>query len=100
MRVKLSYTVEFDDVPQIVNDKMKEIGGALEKCGMAVKPDLWEDDTLLGRLENIDRVRKQLALLDAQLEDCYSILAGYNKALAESKLPSQPETSQQDGQHD
>jgi hypothetical protein len=100
MRVKLSYTVDFDDVPQIVNNKLREIGGSLEKCGLAVKPELWEDGTILTRLENIDSVRKHLALLDAQLEDCYSILAGYNKALAESKLPSQPETSQEDGQHD
>jgi hypothetical protein len=28
-----------------------------------------------------------MATLDAELEDCYSILAGYNKALADMKLP-------------
>ena len=89
MRVKLSYTVEFDDVPMVVNDKLREIGGSLEKCGMAVKPEIWEDSTILYSLDRINDVRKQLALLDAQLEDCYSILAGYNKALADMKLPSE-----------
>lgn len=95
MRVKISYTVEFDDVPKIVNDKLREVAGSLEKAGMGLKPDLWDHDwDLLQRLDHIDAMRKHLMTLDSQLADCYSILAGYNKALADSKLPPEmPETA-------
>lgn len=89
MRVKISYTVEFDEVPKIVNEKLLAIGNTLENCGRAVSSDLW-DSSHIEKLESIDIVRKQLTLLDTQLEDCYSILAGYNKALAEAKMPQEP----------
>lgn len=90
MRVKISYTVEFDDVPKIVNDKLSEIAGDLERAGLALKPDLWERNwTSIEKLDHIDTMRKNLMTLDNQLEDCYSILAGYNKALADSKVPQE-----------
>jgi hypothetical protein len=97
MRVKITYSVDFDEVPKIVNDKLFEIGSALQKCGLAVKTDVW-DNNHVQILESIDSVRKQLAGLDAQLEDCYSILAGYNKALADMKLPAQEQHEQQTGE--
>lgn len=88
MRVKISYSVDFDEVPKIVNDKLIVIGNTLDSCGKAVVTNLW-DASYLEKLESIDKVRKQMAVLDAQLEDCYSILAGYNKALADMKMPSE-----------
>ena len=94
MRVKISYSVDFDEVPKIVNEKLTAIGSSLENCGKSVKSDLW-DISHLENLESIDSVRKQLAGLDAQLEDCYSILAGYNKALADMKLPAEEQNEQQ-----
>lgn len=99
MRVKISYTVEFDDVPKIVNDKLSEVAGNLERSGLSLKPDLWDRNwSHLEKLEHIDSMRKVLMTLDAQLADCYSILAGYNKALADSKIPQeQPELEQNNG---
>ena len=102
MRVKITYSVDFDDVPKIVNDKLYEIGSSLQKCGLSVKPDIWENNHIQN-LESIDNIRKQLATLDAQLEDCYSILAGYNKALADMKVvrnSSMEQTENTDEQRD
>jgi len=90
MRVKISYTVEFDEVPEIVNDKLRQIAGDLERAGLSLKPDLWERDwTLMDKIDHIDAMRKSLMTLDSQLADCYSILAGYNKALADAKVPQE-----------
>lgn len=91
MRVKITYTVEFDEVPKVVNDKLRQIAIDLEKSAVGLKPELWDRDwTHIEELEHIDSMRKVLMKLDNQLEDCYSILAGYNKALAEAKMPQEP----------
>ena len=88
MRVKISYSVNFDDVPDIVKDKIHSVSTNLEAVAASLKPDHWRADlTLLNQIDHIDSMRKKLADLDAQLEDCYSILAGYNKALADMRLP-------------
>lgn len=95
MRVKISYTVEFDDVPNIVNNKLREIAGSLEKSGIDLKPDLWDRDwTIIDQLGHIDSMRKHLMTLDSQLADCYSILAGYNKALADAKMPQEQQEAE------
>lgn len=86
MRVKISYSVEFDDVPKIVTKKLSAISNDFDLVKYEINPDSLSPDNIK-RLDSIDAVRRKLATLDAQLEDCYSILAGYNKALADMKLP-------------
>jgi hypothetical protein len=89
MRVKISYSVNFDDVPKIVNDKLAEISLRLSLTKREIDPDgpFGEISDSIKKLDAIDTVRRKMATLDAELEDCYSILAGYNKALADMKLP-------------
>lgn len=86
MRVKISYSVEFDDVPKIVTKKLAAISNDFDFIKYEIDPDSLPSDNIK-KLDAIDAVRRKLAILDAQLEDCYSILAGYNKALADMKLP-------------
>lgn len=94
MRVKITYSVDFEDVPIIVNNKLRAVAGELEKTGYALKTI--ESPSYLERLEEIDRIRKHLAGLDDELEDCYSILAGYNKALADMRVPQEQEEKEHD----
>ena len=86
MRVKISYSVEFDDVPKIVQAQLYGVISELDNMKYKIHPDAIPPDNIK-KLDAIDSVRRKLATLDAQLEDCYSILAGYNKALADMKLP-------------
>jgi hypothetical protein len=39
MRVKISYSVNFDDVPKIVNDKLAEISLRLSLTKREIDPD-------------------------------------------------------------
>lgn len=86
MRVKISYSVEFDDVPRIVQSQLYGVISELDNIKYKIHPEAIPVDNIK-KLDAIDSARRKLAVLDAQLEDCYSILAGYNKALADMQLP-------------
>lgn len=88
MRVKITYSVDLEDVPKFVNKKLTEVSNDLDYAKYQINPDSLGPDNLK-KLDTIDAVRRKLAVLDSQLEDCYSILAGYNKALADMRVPTQ-----------
>jgi hypothetical protein len=81
MKVKLSYTVDLENVPNEVhtilnlktnlnyNDLMDNIYHSLDK------------KDYFGTIEDIDSLRKKLSSIDLVLSDCQSILTGYTKAL-------------------
>jgi hypothetical protein len=85
MKVKLSYTVDLDDVPNEVNTILN------------LKTNLKYDDMMnnvyeslsqknyLVAIDNIDLVRKKLSAIDMVLNDCQSILTGYTKALVQQE---------------
>jgi|688.fasta_scaffold301474_3 hypothetical protein len=85
MKVKLSYTVDLDDVPNEVNTILN------------LKTNLKYDDMMnnvyeslsqknyLVAIDNIDLVRKKLSAIDMVLNDCQSILSGYTKALVQQE---------------
>lgn len=90
MRVKITYSVDFDEIPLIVSRKLLDASNKLDDLKNEITPDSHSLDNLK-KLETIDAVRRKMAVLDSQLEDCYAILAGYNKALADMKLPPEQE---------
>ena len=81
MRVRISYSVDLDDVPaecaRMLHDSIEQIEEVREEIGNLVKQ--LDDDTAQGWLarDNIDRCRRKLAKLDAVLEDNDMILQGY-----------------------
>jgi hypothetical protein len=91
MNVKITYSVPFEKVPEKIDTLVREASIELQKASEELAPS----SEILATLETIDNIRKKLAQVDFLLEDCYSILAGYNKTLAELRLPRK-----KDEQHD
>lgn len=88
MNVKISYTVPMERVPSKVDELLAESGQQLSILGEGLKQVNFDesDPVIIAKLEKIDKVRKQLMSIDLLLEDCYTILASYNKALADMKM--------------
>lgn len=91
MNVKISYTVDFEKVPETVTDLIRQASNNLQVVGESLKGNSFDqdEDSVLEKMKRIDAVRKKLASIDFLLEDCYTILAGYNRALAEMHMPKQ-----------
>jgi chromosome segregation ATPase len=81
MRVRISYSVDFKDVPlecaRMLHDAALQMKEVREEISDLVKQ--LDDDKAQGWLakDRIDRCRKKLAKLDAVLEDNDMILQGY-----------------------
>ena len=84
MRVKISYTVDIEEVErkvaEIISSAVDDIDFANEEA-MRVRIDL---STKVGDLESkvnmLDKIRLKLASADQVLEDCYLILDGLKQA--------------------
>ena len=92
MRVKLSYTVELGDVPFRLREIVKECGQGLLAQGDALENASYEQEIGESFLEQIDSVRRVLALIDDRLNDCYSGAVGYSQLLLQQR--SQPDAQQ------
>ena len=80
MKVKISYTVELDEVPnQVYKHLCDKTSMSLDKTLEGVLK-LIHEGTIQGALEDIDLFSKDLARLDLKLDDAQSILVGYMKA--------------------
>lgn len=81
MKVKLSYTVDLDDVPNEVSTLLNlKTNLQYDKLMDGVYEAL-NQKNYFSAIENIDSVRKKLSSIDIVLGDCQSILTGYTKAL-------------------
>jgi len=79
----------FEKVPETVTELMRQTCNELHGTGDKLKMNAFDEheETPLEKMKRIDEVRKELSTIDLLLEDCYTILAGYNKALAEMHMP-------------
>jgi len=83
MNVKISYTVPFQEVPSRVQRLIMENRNVSEEISEKLTQIQIDDERLVLTLNEIDNIRKLLFKIDTQLGDCYNILSGYNKALAD-----------------
>jgi phage terminase Nu1 subunit (DNA packaging protein) len=80
LKVKISYTVELDEVPNQVHKYLySQSDMSLDKLLEGILK-LIKEGNIQGALEDIDFFRKDLAKLDLKLDDAQSILDGYMKA--------------------
>ena len=84
MRVRISYSVDLDDVPaecaRMMHDSMEQIEDVREDIGDLVK--LLDDNKAQAWLvkDKIERCRRKLAKIDSVLADNDLILEGYFQA--------------------
>ena len=95
MRVRLSYSVELEDVPESVAQLIEDEADQLSYCRHVIEEInnlLREaDPSVESALKKMDKVRQILGSLDQRLNECESILQGYDNAIS---TPSTPEPNQ------
>jgi len=97
MRVNISFSVDFDEVPKRVAQFIEEAGVSLQEVGEPIEDILSRvgAEDYIKSIEEIAKLRDLLASVDFKLEDCMNILDGYTKALVE--MPKKERESQQGG---
>jgi len=90
MRVNIAYSIDLDDVPNLVKDLLKEV-----VLDFAVLEDAVEDAVLSiehggheKMSKTLDDARKRMAKMDARMSECINMYHGYLDALVTP--PSQP----------
>jgi len=79
MNAKITITIPIEKVPSKVTQILYDVSTELDELSNAVKEVskcVIKEDDLMKQLQLIDMHRKKLALLDANLDDCYSVLVG------------------------
>ena len=82
MKVKISYSVDIDDIPdsviKILREATEDIEGVSKKFQDVIKK---ADSTreYLKILDDLDKIRKEMYQVDSKLEDCYDIVGGYQR---------------------
>ena len=78
MKVKISHTVEIEDVPRIINDIIKSCQQAM--LGESRNLKYYNND--INKLhEEITSVRDSISLIDSQLEDVINMAVGLEGVL-------------------
>jgi len=103
MRVSISYTLDFEKIPNEVTKFIQELRKKQHKLQFLYDETvekLEEQDTATA-LQKIELIRKELVEVDSKLQDSAGILEGYHKALldiaaqqveAQAKAESPPST--------
>ena len=79
MNAKITITIPIEDVPLKVAKMLYDISTELTELSNTVNGvsnSVMKEEDLMKQLELIDSHRKKMALLDANLDDCYSVLVG------------------------
>ena len=82
MNAKITITVPIDKLHLTVAEMVESVASQLESSAIdltGISKELINQKNILEQMENLDKIRRTLSLLDANLEDCYSILSGLVK---------------------
>jgi hypothetical protein len=90
-RVRISYTVEIEEIPTRITTLLREYDFAdLTKQLAEITKGLDAGGNLQSAIAGVDALRRLMMKLDLRLEDCQSLLSGYQQALAQ--LAAGPDT--------
>jgi len=87
MKVKIAYTVDLDEIPQKIQDFLKqseeilyskEIKDNFKKAKIAL-----DEGNFQGGLESMELVRNKLIETDIRLEDCTRVLVDYQSTITQ-----------------
>jgi len=93
MRVRLSYSVELEDVPdsvaELIEGELFRIDEVKQSIGKALE-GLNQDEPHLDLVaKSLDKARQVLGAIDVRLNECESILGGYERAMNPPEEPPQ-----------
>jgi hypothetical protein len=99
MRVRLTYSVELEDVPDCVAELLEKELYSLdvirESIGKTLE-SLSAEPPHLGLVSSeIDKARRTIASIDSRLNECQAILNGYEGAIRPPEEKDEPAVDQQ-----
>ena len=99
MRVKISYSVELDEVPEHIAELIEQEATQLSFCDHLCN-EIGEllrqpEPHVIIAAEKIDKVRRNLAALDTRLNESIAILSGYHQAKETPRGPPNAVPAQQ-----
>lgn len=95
MKVKISYTIELDDVPNQVCKLLSDHDLNLLTKQFNELNEVIASNNIDNALFNIDLFRRKLASLDQTLDDAQSILDGYMRARYSSNRQTEEDVSKE-----
>ena len=85
----MQYTVELNEVPLRINKIVEECAAQLTTISkIATAADCMNPEKFKSQ---IDFLRKKLFTVDNKLEECSSLMEGYQMALEQTAVPREPE---------
>jgi len=94
MKVNISYSVALEEVLPLVEklykENKKEFNGTFSSAATTVESS-FTDEQLQAILLNIKKMRVAMVQLDEKLEECVSILGGYQKIITDEQPQFEPE---------
>ena len=94
MKVKVSYTVDFDDVPSLISNIVQECKQKLEYSASSLKFTPHDYEKML---QQIEQARIQLTSIDESLQDVFHLVAGWTSTI---NPPSSQITTHEEEQTD
>ena len=92
MRVNISYSIDFEEIPEKVKMLLDELKPKLQSDIVDSVESIWGafgDENYNTTINEITILRDNLASIDSRLDDVMHILAGYSKALVDMKVPEE-----------
>ena len=89
MKVKVSYTIDYNDVPDLIETLLSSIREGLSDCSQRLK---FKPSDLDRMIEDFQESRSRLEIIDSQMQDVLQITAGWlnvEQAIEEPSLSSQ-----------
>ena len=87
MKVKVTHTVSYDDVPDIIHKLVRECKEEIGAC-QNFKFNIMDLES--SQLQ-VEQIKNRLDLVLSKLDDCVNISIGYVSAGIEKQLPPTPE---------
>lgn len=85
MNAKVTLTVPMNQIPEEIQRQLNVLCGKLQTLSIKTR-DIVSLEDHVKLLNGIDDIRKDLTVVDANFEDCYSIVIGYLKYQAEIRM--------------
>ena len=99
MRVRLTYSVELEEVPdaiaELIEGELHRIDNLKENIGQAYQGLCQEEPHLDLVIKSVDKARQVLSNIDVRLNECENILLGYKQAIEPPAPQEEPAVDQQ-----
>ena len=93
MRVRLSYSVELEEVPERVSQLIDDEWDNVSFCDHIIREIIEslnsEDPSIDSSLKKIDKIRQILGSIDLRFSECENILQGYRQAQTNLAEPTE-----------